>query len=262
MSLSTDHLALLTHAKHLLGPPGLAAKIAGLLGIPVDRGYERLPPGWHAAIDDCGHESLRLALRGGLATLGSATIDAFPRLDRFATLAGGPGNEMPALSGIAIEMPVSIMLLCRSLADIARGHGEGVERTDVRLACLEAFAHGSGDDRDYYVVRDQLAQTAATAAEYLADALLVDESAPALVAYVDAIAVRFRAQLADKAAAQALRAASAHDPAKGAGIAGAIDLLFADHFQDVARGHFAVRKLERVYSRDEVRSTYARIAVR
>ena len=39
----------------------------------------------------------------------------------------------------------------------------------------------------------------------------------------------------------------------------ALNLAFAEHFQDVARGHFTVRRLERVYGCDPVRAEYDRL---
>jgi hypothetical protein len=39
----------------------------------------------------------------------------------------------------------------------------------------------------------------------------------------------------------------------------ALNLAFAEHFQDLARGHFTVRRLERVYGADIVRAEYERI---
>jgi hypothetical protein len=38
-----------------------------------------------------------------------------------------------------------------------------------------------------------------------------------------------------------------------------VNYAFIDHFQDVARGHFTVRRLERAYGEDEVRRQYGRI---
>ena len=35
-----------------------------------------------------------------------------------------------------------------------------------------------------------------------------------------------------------------------------INLLFIDHFQDIARGHFIVRRLERTYGADIVKQAY------
>ena len=39
----------------------------------------------------------------------------------------------------------------------------------------------------------------------------------------------------------------------------AVNLAFIEHFQDVARGHFTVRRLERVYGADLVRAEYHRL---
>jgi hypothetical protein len=38
-----------------------------------------------------------------------------------------------------------------------------------------------------------------------------------------------------------------------------INLLFVDHFQDVARGHFIIRRLEREYGKEEVQKEYTKI---
>ena len=38
-----------------------------------------------------------------------------------------------------------------------------------------------------------------------------------------------------------------------------VNVLFIDHFQDMARGHFVVRRLERKYGADEVETAYANL---
>jgi hypothetical protein len=38
-----------------------------------------------------------------------------------------------------------------------------------------------------------------------------------------------------------------------------VNYAFIDHFQDVARGHFAIRRLERAYGKESVRAQYERI---
>jgi len=38
--------------------------------------------------------------------------------------------------------------------------------------------------------------------------------------------------------------------------------VFVEHFQQVARGHFTVRRLERAYGKAVVRAEYERIAAR
>ncbi|MBW2614674.1 MAG: EcsC family protein, partial [Deltaproteobacteria bacterium] len=45
-------------------------------------------------------------------------------------------------------------------------------------------------------------------------------------------------------------------PIIGAAGGALINTIFIDHFQDMARGHFIVRRLERVYGTDEVQRQY------
>jgi hypothetical protein len=56
-----------------------------------------------------------------------------------------------------------------------------------------------------------------------------------------------------KVAAQAI-------PVVGALGGAAVNYAFIEHFQDVARGHFTVRRHERVYGEDLVRAEYERLA--
>ena len=39
-----------------------------------------------------------------------------------------------------------------------------------------------------------------------------------------------------------------------------MNYAFIEHFQDVARGHFTVRRLERLYGQDKIRTEYDQIA--
>lgn len=39
----------------------------------------------------------------------------------------------------------------------------------------------------------------------------------------------------------------------------AITMLFIDHFQDIGRGHFIVRRLERLHGQEEVRQIYCEL---
>ena len=63
------------------------------------------------------------------------------------------------------------------------------------------------------------------------------------------IATRFSIPVTEKAAAQAV-------PIIGAAGGALINTLFIDHFQDTARGHFVVRRLERIYGKSLVRTAY------
>ena len=61
---------------------------------------------------------------------------------------------------------------------------------------------------------------------------------------------RFNTVVGEKIVAQGI-------PVVGAVGGATVNVLFIDHFQDMARGHFTVRRLERIYGPDEVRTRYA-----
>jgi hypothetical protein len=73
------------------------------------------------------------------------------------------------------------------------------------------------------------------------------------VIFVTQVAARFGLVVSQKVAAQAL-------PVVGALGGAAVNYAFIEHFQDVASGHFTVRRLERLYGKEKVRSEYDLIA--
>ena len=127
--------------------------------------------------------------------------------------------------------------MLRSIADIARGEGENIRLAKTQFACIEVFALGgssqSDDDAEtgYYVTRAMLAQAVSEAAKHLAQKGLAAEGAPAIVQLISKVATRFSVPVSQKFAAQAV-------PAIGAAGGAAINLVFINHFQDMARGHF------------------------
>jgi hypothetical protein len=66
------------------------------------------------------------------------------------------------------------------------------------------------------------------------------------------IAARFNTVVGEKIIAQGV-------PVVGALGGAAINVLFIDHFQDMARGHFIVRRLERGYGEEEIRKRYEQL---
>lgn len=253
MSLSTDHLTQLTGAKTLLENGGLPAKIGGLFGISVGNPNELLPADWSAHGAAIAHDTVMLAMRGMLMTLGIGD-DIFPPLPRFAA-AMRAQDRVAGLPGLALELPVSTMLLCRSIADIAHANGEHADNLRTRLACLEPLALGDAhgvDGAGYFAAREGLVAPTERAVEYLTNTFMVDDESSELDGYVGVVAARFRRQIETHVAAEAALDIGAH-------YTSAVKLLLIDHFLDIARGHFVVRRLERLYGAQEVRTTYERI---
>jgi len=256
MALQQKDLDDLKKAKRLLENPGLAAKITHFLGTPIEKGFALLPENWSAKIGEVTRTSLTKAIHAAVLTMkdapGEAASTAWHKLAVATT--GGIGGFF-GLPALAIELPISTTIMLRSIADIARSEVETIHTIDAKMACIEVFALGGPNMNDdasesgYFAVRAALAQSVKKAAEYVAEKGLVEESAPALVRLIVQIAERFSIQVSEKAAAQAV-------PAIGAAGGAVVNTLFIDHFQDMARGHFIVRRLERKYGKDIIKETY------
>ena len=89
------------------------------------------------------------------------------------------------------------------------------------------------------------------AAQYLAKGG-ASSATPAVVRFVTQVATRFQIQVTEKAAAQAV-------PLLGAAGGALINNLFISHFQNMARGHFTVRRLERAYSPELIEARYTEL---
>jgi hypothetical protein len=255
MRISPADVEELRAAKKILENPGITAKLTNLVGTPIEKGLVLLPGDWRNKVNVATRDALMTALKGALLTMGTSAKEASPRWHKFAAaLSGGIGGAF-GLPALIVELPVSTTIMLRSIADIGRSHGEVLSTAQARLACLEVFALGGPSKHDdstesgYFAVRSALARAVTEASKYLAEKTVVEEGAPALVRLIAAIAARFQVQVSEKAAAMAV-------PIIGAIGGGGINLLFIDHFQDMSRGHFAVRKLERKYDQMLVRDIY------
>jgi hypothetical protein len=260
MKLSSDERNELGYAKSLLESPGIAAKITNAIGAPIERGFALLPAKWSDAVNRATGAALRQALDTAVATVDDRgprrSADVFHRMIVAATGAAGGAFGLPAL---LVELPVSTTVMLRSIVDVARSEGERIKEIEPKLACIEVFALGGPSKRDdavetgYFAVRAALAKTVSEAATYIAERGLAREGAPALVRFIAQVAARFGVVVSEKAVAQAV-------PIIGAAGGAAINLIFIKHFQDTARGHFIVRRLERAHGQDVVRAEYETMA--
>lgn len=256
MPLSPEDLKSLRYAKSLLENPSLAARVTSAIGGPLERGFKLLPKTVSDEINHATTKALNTALKVAIATLGEEKSGAAANLFHKAlAVASGAGGGAFGIAALPIELPVSITIMLRSIADIARSEGEQIRSVESRLACIEVFALGGrakeddGSNTGYFTVRAALAKSLAEAASFIAERGIAQESAPAIVRFISQISTRFGVTVSEKLAAQAV-------PLLGAVGGGLINLLFIDHFQDMARGHFTVRRLERAYGEQIVREAY------
>ena len=259
MGLAKDDFDDLRYAKTLLENPSLAAKISNLLGTPIEKGLEHLPAKWKGVVQKATEKSLEKALGFAIKTMNDRTKPASSdKTHKILVLATGAGGGSFGLPALTIELPVTTTIMLRSIADIARSEGERIDLLETKIACLEVFALGGPSKRDdgtetgYFIVRAALARTISEATKYIAEKGLAREGAPALVKFIATLASRFGIIVSEKVAAQAI-------PLIGAAGGALINTIFIDHFQNMARGHFIIRRLERRYGEDLIRQEYEKL---
>jgi hypothetical protein len=253
---------LLRQAVRYLEHRSLAARLSQLLGQKISL-IGKLLPAQFAGIVDKAAES---AIKAGL-TAAMRSVDAHVKQDRrrwhktAAALSGAIGGAF-GLASLPIELPISTLLMLRSIASIAKAEGEDLAAPEAAFACLQVFALGGQDiergysaeapgltESGYFAVRAVLAQSVSEAARFVVERGIAEESAPVILRFVSQIATRFGVIVSQKVAAQAV-------PIIGAAGGAAINYAFIDHFQTLARGHFTVRRLERIYGPALVRAEY------
>jgi len=260
--LAPEDRDALYQAARLLENPGFFIRIVNLIGAPIDAIFKALPSGAEEIVHKAVSASLERALNIALLRVNKGW-GLFQHEKLMQALVAGTGAAGGAfgLASLMVELPISTCIMLRSIAEIARAEGEDLRSPAGRLACLEVFALGGknpGDDRaetGYYAVRAGLAQEVRAAIAFLAKDPAERAGAPVLVRFLQAVAQRFGVQVSEKAAAQAV-------PAIGAIGGATVNALFMDHFQDMAHGHFVVRRLERKYGEQAVRQEYLRCAAR
>jgi len=248
----------LRRAKGLLEHQGLAVRIASVVGAPIEKLFTVLPQGAADIVQGATSKALNAAARTAVRGMRDESRTSRQWLHTMAVASSGAVGGAFGLATLAIELPISTVIMLRSIADIARSEGQSISQPDVQLACLEVFALGGRGPEDdaaesgYFAVRAALSSAVADAARHMAERGVIGEAAPALLRLTATIAARFGIPVTEKVMAQSV-------PIIGAAGGAAINVLFIKHFQDVARGHFIVRRLEGIYGAEPVREEYARV---
>jgi hypothetical protein len=258
MYLSAVDQEALAAAVRRLESPSLAGRLAALAGKPVGVIQRALPAAASTAVATVAKHALQHALEIALFSLKNRRLTGGRKLHSGLACTSGAIGGAFGLPALAVELPITTTIMLRAIAAIAQEEGEDLADPRTGLACLEVFALGASTanreaaESDYFAVRAQLAQGVVEVADFALDKGVVRESAPAVVRFVAQIASRFGIIVSQKVTAQAVAVVGAVGGA-------ALNLAFAEHFQDLARGHFTVRRLERVYRADTVRAEYNRI---
>jgi len=256
MSLNEIDLQDLQKAKILLENPGIVAKMTDLLGTQIEKGFDNLPTKWKENVGNITQKSLTKAVDTAIFTMKDLPKEKESNIShKVAVATSGAIGGFFGFTALAIELPISTTIMLRSIADIARSEGESISSIETKLACIEVFALGGPSKSDdasesgYFTVRAILAKSLVDATKHISQKGLTKEGSPALVKFIIAISQRFGIQVSEKVAAQAI-------PVVGAVGGATINTLFIDHFQDMARGHFIVKRLEKIYGKEVIKNKY------
>ncbi|MCA7983984.1 EcsC family protein [Burkholderia vietnamiensis] len=264
-TLSPQDQDALRRAKQVLESPSLTLKLTSVLGAPVEKMIGRLPAFATGKINDATQLALRKCLNIALRTLGKPPApDAEPDkpsnlLHKLAVATTGAAGGAFGFLALPVELPVTTTLIFRSVCDIARSEGEDLAAVDTQLQCLAVLGMGGDTDKreedadlGYFVLRGALAQAISKASSDIATKGVAAHSSAAVFKLVQTVASRFYVQVTEQMAAKSI-------PAIGAVLGATVNTLFIDHFQQMAHGHFTVRRLERKYGAAAVRAAYQAI---
>ncbi|HLU05212.1 MAG TPA: EcsC family protein [Woeseiaceae bacterium] len=263
--ISSGHAQELREARQVLQHPSLVIRLSSLVGTRVENLTKelgkRLPEDMTEVISRSSNKAIESAFHAAIRTIQQGDTSApRNRLHQAAVVTTGGVAGFLGLHALLVELPITTLIMFRSIADIARANGESLADPETQLNCLTVFALGSprsdadeGAETSYYGVRYALSRLTTDALQYITAHGTTGRSAPVMVRFVSAIASRFGVVVSQKAAAQAV-------PAIGA-IGGAVtNAVFMSHFQDMARAHFTIRRLERIYGKDAVEELYVALA--
>lgn len=212
-------------------------RIGRTAGNAVERAIDLCLPNSRRVVEDYASEALWSLL--GASRFGLTSRREGPAEERFFRGAVAASGAFSGLAGGVIslaDIPFSMAMMFRAIAEIARSHGENLDDFETRRACLEVFGFGTirdeGEDVEasYWAVRGALTH------------------AP-LSLFLRTIATRFSVVVSDQAMALAI-------PVVGAVAGAGVNYLFMGYFQSMAQVHFTLRKLERRYEPERVRACF------
>lgn len=261
-------------AVDLLESPSITAKISNLIGSPIEGLVEKLPRSVSAKLNGAVSAALHKSANAALWSLDNTPkAQASTKLHKLYAATSGAVGGLFGFTALFIELPISTTIMMRAVADVARSEGFDLDDFATKRACIEVFALGGKTDGDdgtetgYYVTRSFATGVVSHLSKPLADiaakqassglsrgfSMAPQTAANWLAALIEKVASRFGVVITNKFAAQAV-------PVIGAVSGAAINALFTDFYQDMARGHFTIMRLEEKYGTEQVRAEYEAIA--
>lgn len=257
--ITETELTSLKEAKNKLEHPSIFIELSNIVGKPIEKIYSLIPERIQEGVGKIT-KSVLLKSLNMLVSNSEKGSNSKPKnlLHKVLVTGTGAAGGFFGLTALAIELPVTTAIMLRSIMGIAKSKGLDINDMDTRLACLEVFALGGNSKNDdysdsaYYLIRGALAKEVTDASKYILKKSVINESAPAIVSYISKIASRFGIIVSKEVAAKSI-------PVIGSVSGGTINLIFMNHFQKMAEGHFTVKYLENKYGKDEIKEIYQKL---
>src|ERR1700730_15235868 len=179
--MTENDLAALRRAVALLEHPGFAARLANMVGKPIELIGYALPASASQAITAATSKALAMALEGALRSMHQAARAGSQGVHKCSATASGAAGGAFGLAPLRIELPLSSIIMLRSIAEIARSEGEDLSDPEAALSCVQVFAlggrPGSADasESGYFAVRGMLAKSVTQAARFVVERGVLEE---------------------------------------------------------------------------------------
>lgn len=288
--VNEEDLKILKQSVYLLESPALITQITNAISEFGAKFIPEIPNGTKNKIVGIAESALHSVFNIANSTMEDLQQDSSPWFHKIAVAASGGVGGLFGLPAILVELPVSTTIMMRSILDIARAEGFSLKEPTTKEECIKVFAlEGNKSDKDdnaesgYYTSRlalDRITQfaiqsaneaaakaaaQAATKAAEQAAAKAAEQTAvntankatektagDVIIKLIQTVASKFGVTLEAQAAAKLV-------PALGAVTGATLNTLFINHYQNMAKGHFTVLKLEKKYSQEIIQDLYNRI---
>jgi hypothetical protein len=183
VEMTPEDLAALQRAVRSLEHPDLAARLTNMVGKPIELIGNVLPAYASHAIATATSKGLEAALKVALWTMQRTPHAGSELLHKALVTASGAAGGAFGLATLPIELPVSTIIMLRSIADIARAEGEDLSDPESALSCVQVFALGGrvgsadASESGYFAVRGMLAKGVTEAARFIAERVLSRKAA-------------------------------------------------------------------------------------
>lgn len=257
----------LKKAVELLTTPSITAQLSNLIGSPIEHAVEKLPTKLKSSIQVTVSSALLKAINSAVKTMNNKQMQSSTIKHKlFAASTGAIGGAFGA-AALIFEIPISTTIIMRAVADIARSEGFDITDIETKRMCLEVFCFGGksksddGADTGYYFTRIALNEVLKSFNKEFGKVVLKEAMlkgfSPAQIGVfmaklVEIVTQKFGIVITGKVASQII-------PAVGAVTGAAINALFVDYYQDIALGHFIIKRLERKYGFDYMQKEFKKI---